>query len=1331
MTKKLLVVIGWIIGLLVLALGCWLLGVFLGWPLWQSVALFFGLIVSAMILAWLRRRWHAWRLRRRLARPATGTVESTAQLDADWRAGLTALKQSRLSRFGSPLYVLPWFLALGPDDKGRSSMLRRAAGRDAISASGDDMPALHWWLLPGLVMLDPAPTAMPDVVAPSASSWKRMLHWMLRSRRREPLNGLVLSFSGAWLAETSDADLSETGHALRQRLDELVRVYNARVPVYIVLTHCESLGGFNAWAKSLADGASKQAMGYLNERKLASIGEFIDDAFGYIVARMGDLRVLQGMHEHPAHEVFGLPERMLGLADRLDKVLRPAFQATPYAETPLLRGLFLTGNRVGANSHEADWFSAGLFNDVLPSQRNAWQPLERLRHWRRLWRHAAVTGWLLACVAVGVFMVHAARNAQDQLRLAGQGAGVKVVDFSGDLSSDMLALHSIRHAVHTLSERPGWEQRWMPFQGHVNDAQAELENTYANAFYREIISANLNPVLLHVLETPQSGVPDQATVAFAQNLVRRINLLQARLSNQDLTALPLPGTEVEALMSGIQSGKLSSLDGLLLGDMYLDYLRWQNNTHVLDDERIALQKALGSVGLSARPIQWVYAWTALQPKLQPMRMSDFWNIKDTAGLPEVPSAMTLEGKQAVTAFLQELQRASGKTQAWQERETQFQQLFLDDGLQRWYAFSDAFVHAPDLIADATSRRTVLSALMTATGPYRQYMSRLAKLGLSLPEASRPEWLQQAIRLDKLAGLVKLPETEGKDPASTASSTLTTLQNLKVVQNFGGDVIRALPEGNAIKQGFSSLSSDQQALSLMQSYQKGVRSTAQALQQGEGNAMEAAVQIWSFGHDPEVKEVALVDAHTAMENLRKSYGVSNDPRTTIVWQLAAGAMDFSLDYAARSAACGLQKDWEANVLGTVKGLTDKQLADTLLFGEQGQVNVFLDGDVKHFVSRESTRYVARDALGDTVPFSGQFYAFANLAQLHKATVAGNQMAQQRTQEAQAALKDQAQQLDEKIAKLQDVKGNVTLSTEPPQTNAQARLRPESITLSLQCASGPIVLQNLNFANSQVFPWSMSSCADTELNIRYPGFELSQQWSGADGFIQFLKAYASGHRRYTPADFPQQADTLKQAGIEWLDVTYRQQGQESVLKSFAEADKLNTEAQEVQAKLDAMQQTAATAVETQATSGPAALPELIVTMCMGPASSTGQALADGKFEQAAVAGKAAKPSASNAPAQQGKSSASAPVVKSASPPEPGTYMVQVGIFAHPEKVREALTKANYAIQDEPITLNGKEYRNIRVGGFDTRQKADEAAKQIGRMLQLKPAVVGAAQAHAAPA
>src|SRR3546814_3204704 len=107
------------------------------------------------------------------------------------------------------------------------------------------------------------------------------------------------------------------------------------------------------------------------------------------------------------------------------------------------------------------------------------------------------------------------------------------------------------------------------------------------------------------------------------------------------------------------------------------------------------------------------------------------------------------------------------------------------------------------MGDATSRRTVLSALMTSTGPYHQYSHLLAELALSLPDGKRPEWLKRAIDLDKLGNLVHLPDAKDGEQKTAGGSTLSTLQNLQVVQNFGGDVIKTIPKDNAIRQGFTS------------------------------------------------------------------------------------------------------------------------------------------------------------------------------------------------------------------------------------------------------------------------------------------------------------------------------------------------------------------------------------------------------------------------------------------------------------------------------------------------------------------------------------------------
>src|SRR3546814_1000333 len=84
-------------------------------------------------------------------------------------------------------------------------------------------------------------------------------------------------------------------------------------------------------------------------------------------------------------------------------------------------------------------------------------------------------------------------------------------------------------------------------------------------------------------------------------------------------------------------------------------------------------------------------------------------------------------------------------------------------------------------------------------------------------------------------------------------------------------------------------------------------------------------------------------------------------------------------------------------------------------------------------------------------------------------------------------------------------------------------------------------------------------------------------------------------------------------------------------------------------------------------------------------------------ATPSGKQAKPSTTLKAATAATAAIAAPHAakkrssksKDVSQDEAGAYAVQVGIFAHPAKVREALKKADYTIKDSAITLRSEEH------------------------------------------
>jgi type VI secretion system protein ImpL len=154
-----------LLGLLLLVcivLLLWGLALYESWPLWYVPVICVVTLLVVLCLRWIGRRWYAWRLRRRMNSelPQRRRDEAPA-LDQDWNSGVQMLRQSRLSRLGSPLYVLPWFLMLGESGSGTRTLLGNSGLTSALRSTRGGKPAastgaLDWWFLERGVIIEPA-----------------------------------------------------------------------------------------------------------------------------------------------------------------------------------------------------------------------------------------------------------------------------------------------------------------------------------------------------------------------------------------------------------------------------------------------------------------------------------------------------------------------------------------------------------------------------------------------------------------------------------------------------------------------------------------------------------------------------------------------------------------------------------------------------------------------------------------------------------------------------------------------------------------------------------------------------------------------------------------------------------------------------------------------------------------------------------------------------------------------------------------------------------------------------------------------------------------------
>jgi type VI secretion system protein ImpL len=240
------------------------------------------------------------------------------------------------------------------------------------------------------------------------------------------------------------------------------------------------------------------------------------------------------------------------------------------------------------------------------------------------------------------------------------------------------------------------------------------------------------------------------------------------------------------------------------------------------------------------------------------------------------------------------------------------------------------------------------------------------------------------------------------------------------------------------------------------------------------------------------------------------GIEGGRADGIFWSLFTGPVNFMWAYARTEAACAIQQQWEEKVLQEAQGIVDQQ-AMQYLVSQDGPVWKFAKGPAAPFLGwSPRTGYYSRVALGGSIPFDAAFFSF--LSKGAKARAPGQQKQNH----------------------------GVTIRGLPTDANPDARIKPQSTRLELQCDSGSQVLENLNFPITRKFAWSPETCGDVLLQIDVGDLVLTKKYDGPQGFPEFLEDFRGGRHTFSTRDFPAERQSLDRMGIKYIRVNYQFSG-----------------------------------------------------------------------------------------------------------------------------------------------------------------------------------------------
>ena len=270
------------------------------------------------------------------------------------RQAIRSLEEKTGSR--KVIYKLPWYIIAGEELSGKTTLLGNLALSTPITSPAlgrpEGHPLIQWWFYEKGIVLDISGLVLKED-APTSKSWDTLLKALRRYRPHRPVDGLILTapadhFSGE--DQLTNIELVEQANAVSNQLIKIEKKLGLRLPLYMVLTKTDKIGGFSGFVKSLPDRLLGEMFGWSNPyaTTLSYNPKWIKEAFESIYSFLFEsmLRIFGNEQvDNPyRNEVVAFPEAISALEPTLQIYMNTIFKAGDYQDHFILRGIYFTGH---------------------------------------------------------------------------------------------------------------------------------------------------------------------------------------------------------------------------------------------------------------------------------------------------------------------------------------------------------------------------------------------------------------------------------------------------------------------------------------------------------------------------------------------------------------------------------------------------------------------------------------------------------------------------------------------------------------------------------------------------------------------------------------------------------------------------------------------------------------------------------------------------------------------------------------------------------------------------------------------------------------------------
>ncbi|WP_300667612.1 type VI secretion protein IcmF/TssM N-terminal domain-containing protein [Desulfoluna sp.] len=1133
-------IMGIILLFLILLLGLPVASVFMGYSALIGMSLGAGILGAFLLVVLVHFLWGRRRERNFVnglvaeggAEPSIDEKEIDKAQRKQWKTALSELKKSHLRVKGDPLYVLPWYMLLGETGTGKSTAIENSG----LSTNLPQPPRVsgvsgtrhcEWWFFNEAIVLDTAGRYATHQDEPlDKREWHSFLGQLPRYRKKEPLNGLVVTVSAKTLLTASRGEIESEGLKIRERIDELMQVLGAKFPIYLLVTKCDLIQGMTRFCDLLPETAYEQVFGCLNVDTPCDAPDFLNASFAQVTQKLRSYRrqitrSLDAVGSAPVFLFF--PEEFQTMEPGLSAFAQAAFSSNVYQEPPFFRGVFFSSARQSGSpvSHfpeaqpfleneqseglqeatDKSYFLHDLFSKILPADRHLHVPTRRFIDGKTRMFGLAFSCLILACLTFGGLLSYSFSVNLSLIREV-QREYVTYAALGGDLVEDVTTLERLRQLIKKVEKRN--QRRWVPDfgLGHCVRLERELKRLYCEKFQGEFMASYDTKMGDSVVYFSEE-TPEEELGGVILHYIRRINLITQRVNGGGFSELmnhPQPDYDVLMISPGHQSLP-SALE--IVQIQYCDYLIWASRK-MLIGERGMLSSWLSYVMKNEKiSLAWLVTWCNSHGGGTVLTLEQFWEgslqLKDE---PVVNPAFTLQGVDQITGLIGDLEHALENPLDIAKKKEAFLKGYKETYAKEWYAFASFFPRGKETIKGREQGLSTTVRMGTSENPYFMLLEKMAReLSFIRDDVEEtPLWMTPIFEFQEIRHYASTA-TQRQD-ARHAGIPGKGGRFLSRVKKYAGSV---RPVGKDVSESVMICAE------AFTQYTAGISGISKAsLSIGGSFALAGIV----FSEDP-VTGKSPVRLATSSEETMKIAMENHRAARALFCTLFHGPFDYLWDRICTNTGVHLQEVWDETVLSEINGIYDKKTMSNALFGKSGCVSKYIAGPARPFIGKKRRKgYYAKKAVGKVIPFKKSLFTYVTRGTY------GN--------------------------KSEKTEFKVTIEGLPTDINSDANIQPHMTTLKLDSVDKTQVLVNRNYQVKETFQWSSREGGDVTLKIGVGDLVLEKKYTGNWAFAKFIKAFSHGQHEFHVKDFPESEATLKRMGVRYIRVNYKMTGTRPILR-----------------------------------------------------------------------------------------------------------------------------------------------------------------------------------------